>query len=307
MQTQHLKRGMDQRPQTQLSLTQEEQKILLHYFPNGICAFDLEMTGLSPIFDRIIEIAGIKLTANGLIETFHSLVNPLIPIPEHTIKYHGLQNEDLRDAPTLKQPLRDFLDFIGNIPLVAHNGMFDASFLIMGMNQFNYQAGLSDIYDSCKFARSIFKHKKMDRDLKPDNFKLDTLAKHYQMDFTHHEAVDDAYISLKIFARCLIEYQGSDPLLPLKEHSFLFKLNAFKGQGEYILPSKLKEIKELVQTQTLFEIKYKGGTKSKDEFRKIRPLSILALPQGLVLYAECQITHTNKYFKIKKIQSIKVS
>ena len=296
---------MEQRPNTEVTLTDKEREILIKYFPKGVCAFDLEMTGLSPIFDRIIEIAGIKLLPDGSVETFHSLVNPLITIPEHTIKYHGLTNENLRDAPTLKKPLKDFLDFVGDLPLIAHNGMFDASFLIIGMNQFNYCAGLSDVFDSCKFARSIYKQK-IDRDFLPENFKLSSLAKFYQFEFTHHEAVDDAFISLKIFAQCLIEYKISDPLLPLKEHSFLFKLNSFKDAGHYILPSKLLEIKELVQTQTIFKIKYKGGTVNKDDFRSIKPLSILALPQGLVLYAECQIAHTNKYFKIKKIQSIKV-
>lgn len=297
---------MDQRVKTDVELAAKQAEILLKYFPKGVCAFDLEMTGLSPIFDKIIEIAGIKLTPSGEIETFHSLVNPLISIPEHTIKYHGLKNEDLRDAPTLKKPLKDFLDFVGDSALIAHNGMFDASFLIIGMNQFNFKAGLSDVFDSCKFARSIYKQKK-DRSHLPENFKLSSLAKFYKFDFNHHEAVDDAFISLKIFAECLFEYKESDPLLPLKEHSFLFKLNSFKDQGDYILPAKLAPLKDLVQTQTPFKIKYKGGTVNKDEFRPVKPLSILALPQGLVLFAECQVTHMNKYFKVKKIQNIQTN
>ena len=91
---------MQNRPQSKVSLSSKEVSTLLEFFPHGICAFDLEMTGLSPLIDKIIEIAAIKITPNGETSTYHSLVNPLITIPEHTIKYHGLHNEDLKDAPT---------------------------------------------------------------------------------------------------------------------------------------------------------------------------------------------------------------
>ena len=289
---------MQNRIKSTVSLTDNETKILLKTFPNGVCSFDLEMTGLSPIFDKIIEIAAIKLNKDGTVEYFHSLVNPLTTIPEHTIKYHGLTNDDLNDSPTLKKPLREFINFYQDLPLIAHSALFDASFIVRGIHEYNYKLSLSDVYDSCKFARQIYKKNKDG----PENYKLSSLAKYYKFEFNHHIALDDSIIALKVFSKCLIEYKKLTELRPLKDMAFLFKLNSYKKAEDYILPNKLKGLRGFVQSQSKVYIKYKGSTKT-DQLRPVKPISILQMPQGLVLYAECLNTNINKNFKIKKIQS----
>lgn len=287
---------MQSRPTAKLSFTDEELKTLLAHFPHGICAFDFEMTGLSPIFDKIIEVAAVKITKDAEVETFHSLINPLIPIPESTIQYHNITNEDVREAPSIKRPLRDFIDFFGTTPLLAHNAIYDASFLIRAMHENNHTPGLSDVYDSCRFARGVYKNKENS----PENFKLSTLAEFFKLDFSHHQALDDAYAAVKVFAGCLLQkkYEPGE----LKQMSFLFKMNSFKKPSDYFLPNKLKGLQELVQSKTPFLIKYKGGS-FKGEYRKVKPLSVLSLPQGLVMYAECLESDMFKYFQVKKIQS----
>ncbi len=290
---------MLKRTTVNIDLTKMEKEILLKYFPNGVCAFDLEMTGLSPIFDKIIEIAAIKLLPDGSVEFFHELINPLIEIPEHTIQFHQLTNEQLRNAPTLKKPLREFINFYGNLPLMAHNAMFDASFLIRGIHEYNYEISLSSIFDSCKFARGLYKGK----EIKPENFKLSTCAEFFKIDFNHHQALDDAVVCLKVFANTLIEHDKNHSSDNFKAHSYLFKLNAFQKPEQYILPNKLKEIKTYLVDRKPFYIRYKGG-QSKGKYRKVKPISLLPLPQGLVLYAECLKDRMNKYFYIKKIQKI---
>lgn len=289
---------------SEITITDDEKAIIFEYFPRGITAFDLEMTGLSPLLDKIIEIAAVKLMPDGEVKIFHQLINPLITIPEHTIQFHGLRNEDLKDQPALKVPLKSFLQFIDNTPLLAHNGMFDASFMIVGMHENGLVAGLSDVFDSCKLSRLIFKSKRSKQLTAPENNKLSGLANFYEIKFTHHQAMDDAIVCLKVFAQLLIEHKNNHANTPIKDLAFLFKLNSFKQAGEYILPNKIAAIKPWVQAQTTFEMKYKGGS-MKGEFRKVKPLSLLALPQGLVLYAECLVTNINKYFQVKKVQSVR--
>src|SRR5690606_3617822 len=118
------------RIQENLSLGPSELQTLLRFFPQGLVAFDLEMTGLSPLLDKIIEIAAIKILPDGQIESFHTLVNPLIEIPKKTTEFHMITDEMVKDAPTLKRPLKNFIEFYGNLPLVAHNAQFDVGFLI---------------------------------------------------------------------------------------------------------------------------------------------------------------------------------
>ncbi len=293
---------MHDRKNPDLHLSEMETKVLLEFFPQGICAFDLEMTGLSALFDKIIEIAACKLLPSGEVEFFHELINPLISIPEHTIPYHGLTNEDLRDAPSLKKPLQAFLKFYGHLPLVAHNALFDASFLIRGIHEYNFEISLSSVFDSCRMGRAIYKK----HESPPQDFKLSTMASYYNFEFNHHQALDDAIACLKIFAGSLLEYKKQQRKESFKTLSHIFKLSSFQKAENYLLPNKLKDLKDYVQGQIPIKIKYKGG-QFKGEFRPIKPISMLPMPQGLVLYAECLQTDMNKYFLVKKIQGFQVT
>lgn len=284
-----------------IELSDREKKLILDAFPNGMVAFDLETTGLSPVLDKIIEIAAIKIDKKGNTSFFHQMINPLITIPEHTIQYHQITNDMVQDAQTLKNPLRDFIKFYDDLPLVAHNAQFDAGYVVRGHHEYNFDFSLSDIYDSCKFARLLFR--KASKDHKPENFKLSSLADYYGIEFTHHIAMDDAVVSLKVFANCLDKLVLDNRLNELRDLSFLFKLNSFKKPADYILPNKLSLLKDCVPTRTSVAIEYKGG--NIEGPRNITPIALLPMPQGLVLYAECLHDNMNKNFLVRKIKSVK--
>lgn len=291
---------MQNRPSIDIEFSSNEIEILLKYFPQGIVAFDLEMTGLSPVFDKIIEIAAVKLNPDKSIETYHQMINPLITIPEYTIEYHQITNDMVRDCPTLKRPLKEFAEFYNNIPLMAHNAQFDIGFIVKGHHEYNYPFSLSDIYDSCKFSRAIYKKEK---ESKPENFKLSTLAEFFNLDFNHHQALDDAAISLKVFANCLLKYESYTGKRTFKDLAFKYKLNSFKKPLEYQLPKKLQPLQEKLKTRETVYIKYKGSS-TGDNFRPVKPIAILPMPQGLILYGECGLTHMNKHFMVKKIKDL---
>jgi DNA polymerase III subunit epsilon len=290
-----------QREDFRPNFTDSELTILTKYFPRGIVAVDLEMTGLSPIFDKIIEMAAIKIDQDGQISTFHQLINPLVTIPESTIAYHGITNDMVREKPTLKKPLKDLIDFYGHLPLLAHNAQFDLGFIVRGHHEFNYSFSLSDIYDSCKFARIIYKK----QEKKPENFKLSTLASFFEVNFNHHQALDDAAASLKIFAHSLFEFENRTDKKNLKDLAFVFKINSFRKPADYELPKKLHPIKERLLTRELIHIKYRGSS-TGDSFRPVKPIALLPMPQGLILYGECQIDNMNKHFMVKKIQDLRI-
>lgn len=289
------------RQENTLTITETEKNILKKHFPKGIVAFDLEMTGLSPVFDKIIEIAAVKINENGEVSTFHQLINPLVTIPEFTVEYHGITNEMVKDSPTLKKPLKDFIDFYGNLPIIAHNAKFDLGFIVRGHHEYNFGFSLSDVFDSCKFARIIYK-KKVKR---PSNYKLSSLADFFNIEFNHHQALDDAAVSLKVFANTLIEFENHTAKRSLKDMAYVFKLNSFKKAADYILPKKLHPIQSRLKDRSLIHIKYKGSS-TGDEFRPVKPIAILPMPQGLILYGECQIDNMNKHFMIKKIKDLKI-
>ena len=91
---------------------------------------DFETTGLDPDADRIIEMAAVRVQNGKIIEHFHSLVNPGIPIPAESFQIHGINDSMVAKAPRIEDVLPSFLDFIGSDLPAAHNAKFDASFLI---------------------------------------------------------------------------------------------------------------------------------------------------------------------------------
>jgi DNA polymerase-3 subunit epsilon len=93
--------------------------------------FDTETTGLDPIQgDRLVEIGCIELVnrfPSG--RTFHCYFNPERDMPDSAFKVHGLSVEFLKDKPWFAHKVDELIEFIGDAPLVAHNAIFDLSFL----------------------------------------------------------------------------------------------------------------------------------------------------------------------------------
>ena len=98
--------------------------------------FDTETTGVFPehqddkVRDRIVEIGCVEvinLERTG--REFHAYLNPDRDVPEEVVRVHGLRLEFLRNHKRFAEIAADFMEFIGDAPLVAHNAAFDQGFL----------------------------------------------------------------------------------------------------------------------------------------------------------------------------------
>jgi DNA polymerase-3 subunit epsilon len=93
--------------------------------------FDTETTGLDPYQgDRLVEIGCVELL-NGFPtgQSFHRYLNPERDVPDGAFRVHGLSREFLMDKPVFAEVCDDFLAFVADAPLVAHNAMFDLGFI----------------------------------------------------------------------------------------------------------------------------------------------------------------------------------
>lgn len=108
--------------------------------PNDLVFFDLEATGLNIIQDRIVQVAMIKLFADGRApEELELKINPGIPVSEEAAAIHGLTNDDLKDEPAFKNVAQRLFDFIGDADLGGYNSnRYDVPLL---QEEF-YRAGL---------------------------------------------------------------------------------------------------------------------------------------------------------------------
>ncbi len=157
--------------------------------------FDIETTGLSSINDMITEIGGVKIRNGEVIDVFSQLVNPERPISDFITNLTGITNEMVSDKPKIESVIESFNEFIKDSVLVAHNASFDMGFIRERMRLVDLELD-NPILDTLELGRIIFPTLK--------NHKLDTLAKHLDIDLeNHHRALDDAMATKDILMKTL--------------------------------------------------------------------------------------------------------
>lgn len=272
-----------------LQFNDEEKEVLLEFFPRGVVAMDMESTGLSPLTDHIVELSAIKITRNEQ-ACFDHLIKPDKSISKESLRIHGITDEMVKNKPDISSIIPLFLDFVKDLPLVAHNAGFDMGFLMTSLNRLDLTWRETPVYCSCRLARKVLRNKVSDK-------KLFTLAKHFKIPSFHsHRALGDAAACLHVYANCLLSC-GRDK--KAWDHSRLYNLGDFQRRTCSI-PPRLKCLSEHISSKTPLEIKYSRGGR-RHQFRPVQPCSLLPLPTANVLYAYCFSSEKYKYFYLERI------
>ncbi len=90
---------------------------------------DLETTGLSPGDSEILEIGAVKVEAGKIADRFQTYVKPRQGIPEEAVRLTGITQKAVRRAPRAETALAKLRDFVGGLPILAHQGRFEERFL----------------------------------------------------------------------------------------------------------------------------------------------------------------------------------
>ena len=180
-------------------------------FDDEFIVFDIETTGLSSQNDRITEIGAVKVKGGEVLDRFNMLVNPEIPIPAKITELTGITDEMVANEPTIDKVLPEFLDFIGDRLLIAHNANFDTSFIRRAAERLKLP-----------FKNPYLDTVAMSRYVNQDQSKhtLDSLAKYFKLgDFNHHRASDDAEMLSLIFYKMIdkLKDEGIDNIALMSE------------------------------------------------------------------------------------------
>ena len=110
---------------------EDEATIFATCLPRQFIVLDLETTGFSPLRDEIIEFGAIRVTLQEHShDAFQRLVKPLRKLQDNIIEITGITQEMVDvDGVELKEALTQFVEFIGDLPLVTFNAEFDMGFL----------------------------------------------------------------------------------------------------------------------------------------------------------------------------------
>ena len=155
--------------------------------------FDIDTTGFSSVEDRIIEIGAVKVQNGEIIDTYSTFVNPGIPIPFEITNLTGITDDMVIEFPSIDVVLTEFLSFVDDAVLVAHNAGFDVGFIEENCKKQGIEKEL--IYlDTVALARVLLPTLA--------KYKLNIVAKALNISLeNHHRAVDDATATAEIFVR----------------------------------------------------------------------------------------------------------
>lgn len=161
--------------------------------------FDLETTGLSANEgDQIIEIGAVKISNGKIIDKFDELIDPGKPLDPKITEITCITNDMLKGRPNEKDMVIKFMNWVGNLPMVAHNARFDLSFLEMAYFKYNLGKLKNIIIDTLGLSRYLESHERY--------HNLATLVKRYNIEWDedkHHRADYDSRGTALIFYQML--------------------------------------------------------------------------------------------------------
>lgn len=168
--------------------------------------FDLETTGLYPNSgDTIIEIGAVKLTKGKVIDRFDLFINPGKPLSDEIIKVTGINDDMLKNGITEKEGVEKFKNWIGDIPLVAHNAKFDIAFIENAYLKYDLGKLKNVVIDTLGLSRYLESNERY--------HNLATLVKRYEIPWDedkHHRADYDSEGTALIFLKMLKKLSLND-------------------------------------------------------------------------------------------------
>ena len=181
-------------------------------FSEDFTAIDLETTGNEVEAAEIVEVAAVRVRHGRVVDEFHSLVKPRVPITAGALKTHHISDTVVADAPYFEEVWEKFRTFCGTDVLVAHNGYtFDFPILRRMAAKLPRGRELS-VYDTLPLARTLHR----------TSASLSSLSRMYGVRLAQwHRALDDSRALAKLFpALCedRLEFARKTALVNLLDH-----------------------------------------------------------------------------------------
>lgn len=207
---------------------------------NNFVALDLETSNSDR--SSICSIGLVKFENNTIVDTFYTLINPEVEFDYFNINLHGITPELVSDSPTFLEIRPDIINFIENFPVVCHFAQFDTGALRDANEKYGIANFEFDYFCTYLLSRSL---------LSRLSYKLSNLCSEFNIEFDHHNALEDAKASgLLLVKLCeLSKVDGYQQLIQLAGYPILGHVNENGFNGFR------KKFKRNAQTDILKQLK----------------------------------------------------
>jgi DNA polymerase-3 subunit epsilon len=168
---------------------------------------DCETTGLEYDKDRIIEIALVRFTFDEILDTYETLIDPLMPIPEVSIAIHHISDAMVKGKPKIQEILPKIFSFVGKSIIVGHGITNDISFICAAAKQHNVPCKLAShpYLDTLRMARLYGES--------PIN-SLEKLRQHFNIaEEGAHRAMNDVVVNIEVFKYLARRYKTTEQIV----------------------------------------------------------------------------------------------
>lgn len=240
--------------------------------------FDVETTGLSAIYNDLIQVAASKMYKGNVIAEFDEFINPGHPLSAFTTELTGITDDHVKNAKPLEQVLQEFQEFCKDTVLVAHNATFDVGFMNANYERHGLPKISQPVIDTLEFARNLYPEYK--------RHGLGPLTKRFGVALEHHHMANyDAEATgrlLFIFIKEVAEKHGVTDLA---------RLNIDLISPDSYKKARIKHatiyVKNQVGLKNIFKLVSLSNTKYFEGVPRIPRTVLDAHREGLILGSAC--------------------
>ena len=240
--------------------------------------FDVETTGLSAIYNDLIQVAASKMYKGNIIAEFDEFINPGHPLSAFTTDLTGITDDHVKNAKPLIQVLKEFQEFCKDTVLVAHNASFDVGFMNANYERHGLPKISQPVIDTLEFARNLYPEYK--------RHGLGPLTKRFGVALEHHHMANyDAEATgrlLFIFIKEVAEKHGVTDLA---------RLNLDLISPDSYKKARVKHatiyVKNQVGLKNIFKLVSLSNTQYFEGVPRIPRTVLDAHREGLILGSAC--------------------
>ena len=240
--------------------------------------FDVETTGLSAIYNDLIQVAASKMYKGNIVAEFDEFINPGHPLSAFTTELTGITDDHVKNAKPLVQVLKEFQEFCKDTVLVAHNATFDVGFMNANYERHGLPKITQPVIDTLEFARNLYPEYK--------RHGLGPLTKRFGVALEHHHMANyDAEATgrlLFIFIKEVAEKHGVTDLARLNID--LISQDSYKK-------ARVKHatiyVKNQVGLKNIFKLVSLSNTQYFEGVPRIPRTVLDAHREGLILGSAC--------------------
>ena len=177
---------------------------------------DVETTGLNHYKDRIVEICAREYINNKPGITWHTYINPCGKMmSKQAAKCNQISPEILNNSLTFKNIYNQFLNFVGDSKIIAHNAQFDIHFLNSELKRIKQFPLQNEKLCTLKLARNLFPNEINNLDVLCDRFNIDRTTRIKN----GHNAHTDTELLHQVYEKLLQEAKTNENYYQILKNS----------------------------------------------------------------------------------------